>query len=163
VTSAINPIAAGASGTGAGNTNANVYHPTYGWIGVDENVTGVLYYGSRLFEGPTVKATIIRNANKLTPSAFPWSSIGAVTGTAAFSDNSNVAYNSNSGVRTNVIVWALDAANFSDIKQIAFEFSNITPGYRELNLLIDFNELQRKDSGYELRLTLTRTIEQVLG
>jgi hypothetical protein len=164
VTSAINPIAAGASGTGYSNTDADVYHPTYGWVGVNENLSGSLYYGSRLFEGNQVRALIVREANKLTPSSFPWSYTSDPTGTVANSDtNSNITYVSGSGVRTNVVVWNLDAANFTDIRQIAMRFHNGSAGYRELNLLINFDELQRKDSGYELRLTITRTVEQVLN
>lgn len=165
ITSAINPIAAGASGTGYGNTDADVYHPTYGWIGVNENVTGSLYHGSRLFEGNQIRAFILREANKLTPSSFPWSTIGDPSGGIGISSttNSNVSYVSGSGVRTNVIVWNLDVANVSDIRQIAMYFHNGSNGQRELNLLINFNELQRKDSGYELRVTITRTVEQVLA
>lgn len=164
ITSAINPIAAGASGTGSGTTDADVYHPTYGWTGIQESMSGSLYYGSRLFEGYNCRAMLITEANKLTPSAFPWSYTSDPTGTLASSvTNSNITYVSGSGVRTNVIVWNLDVANGTTIRQISLKMMNDSNGYRELNLLVHFHQAQRKDSGYELRLTLTRTIEQVLN
>lgn len=165
MTSAINPIAAGADGTAQGNTEADVYHPTYGWIGVNENVTGSLYHGSRLYEGNQVRAFLIRAANMLTPSSFPWSTIGDPSNGigASSATNSNISYVSGTGTRTNVVVWNLDVGNQQDLRQIAFYFNNGSNGQRELNLLIQFDERQRKDSGYELRLTITRQIDQVLN
>jgi hypothetical protein len=163
ITSAINPIDAGASGTAKNNLTVDVLNPYYGYKGVGETVPGGAPYSrSFIYEGTTATAYLIQNSNKLTPSSFPWTYASTPTGAANTSAvSASVSYTAGSGLRTNSVTWDLDTGNYSDIKQIAVFFHSQTKYY--LGMLITFEQLQRKDSGYSLSLTFTRQFEQLLA
>jgi len=165
ITSGINPISAGPDGTAYSNTKADVMHTYYGLTGQDENTGGQNFEEARLYEGRHMEGRLIQEADKLTPSAFPWERLNSPGGTASeVVEHATENYVDGSGEWTNIVKWPLDSANFDDIRQIALRFGASSTGkFRNLNALIEFDELQRKDSGYELQLTVVRSLEQTLA
>jgi len=190
VTSALNPGTASAQGTCYNNTKADLYTCGGGFQGVvnSTNITGGTYpttggaptwYGNTggtagIWDGawcnsasanvdlsPTVIGAFVSNARVTPPASFA-SFYSPTTGTGATGTASS--YTNGTFYRDYVMVFASGSLNISTIRSLFFNATgSISAGNSYTGLLVDFNEPQRKDSGFSLTFTFRRSWSRVLS
>tara|TARA_R110000796_G_C14571530_1_gene435819 strand:- start:52304 stop:53914 length:1611 start_codon:yes stop_codon:yes gene_type:complete len=156
ITSGINPIAAGGDGTVVNDLAVGVIHPTHGFRSQQSNL-GSSGNDNYLFEGLDLSCSLRQVGSTLAFTTFPE---GNTIGGTITSDDT-ATKDGTAGKCTNVCIFSIDQANFEDIGQLLLSYGSGTRRYAQV--ICNFEQPQRKDSGYQLTITTVRQILQELA